>query len=85
MLSSYQSAWEADIGKEIKRGFKLRRMYNRLSDKDLNGILNAVDKPFIREIALTADIDRPSEICMKVFRHPLTLMRLFPYMVKGVI
>jgi flavin-dependent dehydrogenase len=84
-LSSYQKAWEADIGKELKRGFKLRSMYNRLSDKDLNGVLRAIDRPFFREIALTADIDRPSDLYVRVMKHPLALMRLFPYLVKGVI
>ncbi len=84
-LSAYQKAWEADIGKELRRGFKLRSMYNRLSDKDLNGVLKAIDRPFFREIALTADIDRPSDLYVRVMKHPLALMRLFPYLIKGVI
>lgn len=84
-LSSYQRAWEADIGKELKRGFKLRKMYNRLSDKDLNGVLNVIDKPFIRDIALKADIDRPSELYVSVMKHPIACMRLIPYLLKGVL
>ena len=82
-LSSYQSGWEAEIGAELKRGYKLRSVYNNLSDKDLNKIRRIIDKPFVRDIALTADIDRPSEVCLKVMRHPLTLLRLFPFLVKG--
>ena len=83
-LSSYQTAWKSLLGKEIKRGYKLRSMYNKLSDKDLNNIRRIVDKPFIREIALGADIDRPSEVCVKALRHPLVMMRLLPYLFKGV-
>jgi len=83
-LSSYQTGWDRELRTEIKRGFKLRSAYNKMSDKDLNKIRRIVDKPFVRDIALTADIDRPSEVCVKILRHPLTLMRLLPLIMKGV-
>ena len=84
-LSSYQKDWEADIGKELRRGFRLRKMYNRLSDKDLNGVLNVIDRPFIRDIALRADIDRPSELYVNVMKHPIACLRLLPFILKGVL
>jgi len=83
-LSSYQTGWEGEIGSELRRGYKLRSIYNGLKDKDLNKIRRIIDKPFIREIALTADIDRPSDVPMKVMRHPLTLLRMLPFLIKGV-
>lgn len=83
-LSSYQDGWQKDIRTEIKRGFTLRKAYNKLSDRDLNKIHGIVDKPFVKDVALTADIDHPSEVCVKICKHPLTLLRLMPYLIKGV-
>ena len=84
-LSSYQTGWEKDLRTEIRRGYKLREMYNSFTDGQLDKIYRIIDKPFIKDIALTADIDHPSDVVMKIFRHPLTLMRLFPYVWRGIL
>ncbi len=83
-LSSYQTGWERELRTEIKRGFTLRKAYNKLADRDLNKVHGIIDKPFIKDIALTADIDHPSEVCVKICKHPLTLLRLLPFLIKGV-
>ena len=84
-LSSYQTGWEKDLRTEIRRGYKLREMYNSFTDEQLDKIYRIIDKPFIKDIALTADIDHPSDVVMKIFRHPLTLLRLFPYVWRGIL
>ena len=82
-FSSYQSGWERELRTELKRGYRLRSIYNGLSDKDLNKIRRIIDRPFIKDVALKADIDRPSEVCTMIMRHPLTFLRLMPFPIKG--
>lgn len=83
-LSRYQKGWESAIGRELSRGFKLRRMYCNLSDGDLDSIFRIIDQPFVRDIVSGASIDRPSDIFPKMLRHPITAMRLAPYLLKGL-
>ena len=85
ILAHYQMNWQADIGKELSRGFKLRRMYNNLKDDELSRVRKVVEKPFIHDIIDNASIDRPSEIYRKAMRHPFTFARLLPLVLKGVL
>ena len=82
-FASYQTGWEKELRTEIKHGFTMRRLYNNLSDKDLNKIRRVIDKPFITDIAKNVDIDRPSQVCADILKHPLTLLRMIPFMIKG--
>ncbi|MDR1690788.1 MAG: NAD(P)/FAD-dependent oxidoreductase, partial [Candidatus Methanoplasma sp.] len=37
-LSAYEKGWKKEIGKELSRGYRIRKMYTELSDKDLDRI-----------------------------------------------
>ncbi len=60
-LSSYQKKWQSDVGKEIKNGMYIRKVYAELSEKDMEKIMhelnNANSKRIISELG---DIDHPS-------------------------
>lgn len=85
VLAQYQTGWEKDIGGELSKGFMLRSMYNKYSDNSLSNIRKIVDVPFVHDIVDNASIDRPSEIYAKAMKHPLTAMKLLPYLIKGLI
>ncbi len=42
-LSRYQKQWKAKIGKELSRGYLARWAYIKLSDRQIEGIFNALD------------------------------------------
>lgn len=83
-LSRYQRYWRSAVGGELSRGYRLRRMYCNLSDDDLDSIFRIVDRPFVHDIVSGASIDRPSDIIVKMLRHPVSAMRMAPYLLKGM-
>jgi geranylgeranyl reductase family protein len=42
-LSCYQKKWRAKMGKELSRGYGARWAYAKLSDRQIDGIFNALD------------------------------------------
>lgn len=85
VLSGYQRAWRKEIGFELKVGYRLRTMYNNLTDDELNSIRRIIDNPSIRDLAMKATIDHPSVMVLKALRNLPMTMRLFPYLMKGLL
>ena len=82
-LSVYEKRWKRDVGKELKKGYRLRKMYVSMSDGELDHIARTMDKESIRKILNEGNIDHPSDLMFKMMRHPITMMRLVPLMVKA--
>jgi flavin-dependent dehydrogenase len=53
-LSRYQKQWKARMGKELSRGCRARWAYTKLSDRQIEGILNAVDASGTAEALLNS-------------------------------
>ena len=85
VLSGYEKAWKKKVGSELKHGFRLRKMYNNLSDHDLDRIGEIVDNDKVRALAHGASLDSPSKLVMKALHNIPMLLRLFPYLIKGLI
>jgi len=78
-LSRYQSSWLNEIGKELKRGIKLRELYVNLTDEEMDEILNIVNEPKLLElISRYGDIDYPSKISMVMFKKVPKLLKFAP-------
>ncbi|MEM2899282.1 MAG: NAD(P)/FAD-dependent oxidoreductase [Thermoplasmata archaeon] len=78
-LSRYQLAWLNEIGKELKRGLKLRELYVRLTDEEMDEILNIVNDPALLElISKYGDIDYPSKVSMVMFKKVPKLLKFAP-------
>ena len=84
-LKSYQKLWKKEIGSEMKNGFKLRKMYNKMKDGDLNKIRSIVDVPKVHDMIDKVTIDDPSRLYGLVLRNIPLALRLMPYFVKGLI
>ncbi|MCL2712468.1 MAG: NAD(P)/FAD-dependent oxidoreductase [Methanomassiliicoccaceae archaeon] len=82
-LSVYEKRWKRDIGKELRRGYRLRKMFTSLSDDELNKISEIVDKENITKILTSGNIDHPSDLIVPVMKDPVTALRLAPFMAKA--
>ena len=84
-LASYHSAWNDDVGKELKACMRLYKMYSQLSDSELDAIFDLVNKPDIIEaIQRTGDIDYPSNVAWEVFKRAPGLVRYTGKLLKGI-
>jgi len=82
-LSVYEKRWKRDVGRELRNGYRIRRMYTSMSDGELNDAARTIDKESIRDMLNGGDIDRPSDLMIKMLGHPMTMMRLMPMMMKA--
>jgi len=81
-LSRYQKEWKAKMGKELSRGYWARRAYSRLSDRQIEGIFEALDSNGTADALLSSDgfsFDSHSKLISTVLRlssaYPLLKMK----------
>jgi len=71
-LSRYQKQWKAKMGKELSRGYWAREAYAKLSDRQIEGIFNALDSSGMVEALLNSNdfsFDWHSRLILAVLRH----------------
>jgi len=81
-LSRYQKQWKAKMGKELSRGYRAKWAYAKLSDRQIEGIFNALDSSGMAEALLNSgnfSFDWHSRLILSVLRrssaYPLMKMR----------
>ncbi|MCL1979074.1 MAG: NAD(P)/FAD-dependent oxidoreductase [Methanomassiliicoccaceae archaeon] len=84
-LSKYEKSWKKELGKEFSRGYKIRRTFTRLSDKDLEKIFTIMDRDDMRSVLNGIDIDNPSGIASPILRNPHVGVRLLPIMLRAIL
>jgi len=84
-LSIYERRWKDEVGRELRNGYRLRKMYTSMSDNELDKVFRAADKSNVREILNGGSIDHPSDLLMPVMKDIVTAMRLAPLMLKAAI
>jgi digeranylgeranylglycerophospholipid reductase len=77
-LSQFQRLWKERIGKELDRGYRVRKVFVRLSDKKLDDVGKLMLRPSVREILESGDIDKPTELAPAVLRSVPSLLRFSP-------
>lgn len=78
-LASYEARWRAEFGEEFSKALYLRRLFLRLSDRDLEAVLDALRSSALEStIVAFGDIDFPTHVARSVLRQSPSLMRLFP-------
>lgn len=84
-LSGYQSGWMKDIGKELKKGMEIRNLFVKFSDKDIDKIIMAINKPpILKLISKYGDIDYPSKLLPHLITKPRLLAELSPLLIKKI-
>ena len=77
-LSDYQRKWKDKIGRELDRGYRVRKVFVRLSDKKLDAVGRLMSRPDVMAILESGDIDRPTELAPAVLRSVPSLLRFSP-------
>jgi flavin-dependent dehydrogenase len=70
MLSKYHKLWMKSVGKEIRLGLRLRRIFLGLSDEEKAELLEILDNQEAKSIILSAGhIDHPWKVAYKLMTH----------------
>ncbi len=77
-LSEYEKLWQRRLGRELRNGYRLRRIYTRVGDEEMDEVFQMVNKEDILEILSEGDIDHPSSLAPPLLRHLPSLLRFSP-------
>ncbi len=84
-LRDYEKGWKKEIGRELSRGYKIRKMFTNLSDGDLNKIFEIIDRDDMRSILNEIDIDNPSGAALPMLKNMQVGLRFLPIMMRAMI
>ncbi len=77
-LSSYEERWKDELGKELERGYLIRRAFIKLNDKRLEEAGRILSREDVRDVLAEGDIDFPADLAPKVIRTAPSLLKLAP-------
>ena len=84
-LSGYEKGWKKELGKEFSRGYRIRKMFTKLSDEDLDKIFRIIDRDDMRSVLSSIDLDNPSSIAYPILKRPQIGIRLLPIMLRTML
>ena len=84
-LSSYEKAWKSEIGKELSRGYRIRKMYNKLTDDDYNKVYDILERENIKKILNDISIDEPSGVAPFILKNPRAAVSFLPMILKALL
>lgn len=78
-LGRYAQRWHASLGREMRRGYDLRRVFTKLTESRLDTLVGALEsEPLKAEVEAVGDIDFPSRVAWAVARrNPALALRLW--------
>lgn len=71
-LASYEQAWKRRLGSELKRGYRARKFYERLTDRQVDRIFGVVKSSGIDQALLKEDglsFDWHGEVVLRLMAH----------------
>ena len=75
-LAPYQKKLNAELGKELKRAWNLRRAFMHLPDPELSDLFRLLSSPGVREIInRKGDIDYPGRLSVELMRASPGLLK----------
>jgi digeranylgeranylglycerophospholipid reductase len=80
-LSRYQECWKSEIGKELDRGLRVRKVFVRLNDKKLDEVGRLMNRPDVIDLLSQGDIDYPTRLAPSLLRSIPSLLRLSPQII----
>lgn len=82
ILSRYEKGWKKEIGKELRRGYRLRKAFTKMSDSDLDRAYELVNRDSVRNALNDIDFDRPSSVTENIPKRDL--IRFLPFVLKVI-
>lgn len=78
-LSEYPRRFEEELGEEFRRALYLRRLFVKLSDRELDSLVDVLAAARLQAtIVAFGDIDFPSHVARQLLRESPGLLRLLP-------
>jgi digeranylgeranylglycerophospholipid reductase len=78
-LAEYPRRFDAELGEEFRRALYLRRVFTRLSDPELDALVDVLRQGELGgTIVAFGDIDFPSHVARQLLRESPGLLRLVP-------
>ena len=78
-LGAYDVRWRDEFGDEFRRALYLRRLFARLSDAELDAVVDALARGALgRTVVAFGDIDFPTPVVRELLRESPLLVRLLP-------
>jgi len=78
-LAAYPRRFDAELGEEFRRALYLRRVFTRLSDPELDALVDVLRQGGLGgTIVAFGDIDFPSHVARQLLRESPGLLRLVP-------
>jgi digeranylgeranylglycerophospholipid reductase len=84
-LRRYEREWRSGLGREVERGYRVRKAFLKLGDDDLNEVGKLLDKEEVRSILSRGDIDHPTELAPSVLRRAPGLLRFSPQVLSSLL
>lgn len=87
-LQEYEKQWKNAVGKELNIGMKIHDFIKRLSDKELDDLLGAMNTPSLLEtITKYGDMDKPSILIKKLLdpRKSKDMIQIFTAFARAVL
>lgn len=83
-LSDYERACNEDFGRDLDRGYRLRKAFVKLTDPDLNKVYDYIQKNDLVPILNDFNIDHPSETFTRIVRSPHALLSALPLVLRTI-
>lgn len=84
-LSSYATDCDKAFGSELRNGYRLRRMFVRMGDDDLNAAGRFASRDDVRPLLDGIDIDHPSRVVGGLARHPRAMLAAVPVLLRCLV
>ncbi|MFW5928183.1 MAG: NAD(P)/FAD-dependent oxidoreductase [Thermoplasmatota archaeon] len=82
-LMRYEERFMDDIGKEIKRGLKIRKVFKKMSDKDFDKFIDSLQKEKVKSIIEDrGDIDHPSKLVRPIVKASPSMIKFIGPVIK---
>lgn len=84
MLREYERLWKAELGSELSRAYRLRKVFRALDDRKLDDAIELLRNPsVISYVAEHGDIDYPSLLAAPLLKSAPKLVRFAPELLKA--
>jgi digeranylgeranylglycerophospholipid reductase len=78
-LARYDAEWKAEFSEEFRKALYLRRLFARLTDRELDAVVEALGHgSLVGTVVAFGDIDFPTSVARELLRESPGLMRLLP-------
>jgi len=84
-LKEYHETWQRDIGKQISRGMKIRKVFKNLSDKEIDELINILRKDKAKHvIEEEGDIDFHSALLKPLIKTAPEILKFASPVIKSL-